>query len=176
MREEVQRGRYLDELELDVRYRHAPGRTITEADDVLFTTATMNPQALHLDAAWCATQPFGKPVVNSLFTLATLVGLSVGHLTQSTTVANLGFEEVRFPAPMFHGDTLYAETVVLSTRLSASRPGQGIARLEHTGRNQDGAVVAVAVRAALMWTSEGHARQTPLVPQTDGDRHHRKDA
>ncbi|QOR72028.1 MaoC family dehydratase [Ruania alkalisoli] len=156
LREEVQRGKYLDELELGVRYRHAPGRTITEADDVLFTTATMNPQALHLDAAWCATQPFGRPVVNSMFTLATVVGLSVGHLTQGTTVANLGFENVRFPAPMFHGDTLYAQTVVLETRASASRPGQGIARLEHTGRNQDGVITVVAVRSALMWYRQAH--------------------
>ncbi|NNU26539.1 MaoC family dehydratase [Isoptericola sediminis] len=157
MREETQRGFYYDELEEDVRYVHRPGRTMTEADDVLFTSATMNPQALHLDAAWAATQPFGKPLVNSMLTLATLVGLSVAHLTRGTIVANLGFSDIRFPAPMFHGDTLYGETVMTGRRLSSSRPGQGIVTLEHTGRNQDDAVVAVATRSVLMWTKDGHA-------------------
>lgn len=157
MRQETQRGFYYDELEEDVRYVHRPGRTMTEADDVLFTSTTMNPQALHLDAAWAATQPFGKPLVNSMLTLATLVGLSVAHLTRGTIVANLGFTDVRFPAPMFHGDTLYGETVVTGRRLSSSRPGQGIVTLEHTGRNQDDAVVAVATRSVLMWTRDGHA-------------------
>ncbi|MDO8143297.1 MaoC family dehydratase [Isoptericola sp. 178] len=157
MREETQRGFYYDELEEDVRYVHRPGRTMTEADDVLFTSATMNPQALHLDAAWAATQPFGKPLVNSMLTLATLVGLSVAHLTRGTIVANLGFSDIRFPAPMFHGDTLYGETVMTGRRLSSSRPGQGIVTLEHTGRNQDDVVVAVATRSVLMWTKDGHA-------------------
>ncbi|MEG3616048.1 MaoC family dehydratase [Isoptericola haloaureus] len=165
MREETQRGYYYDELEPDVRYVHRPGRTMTEADDVLFTSVTMNPQALHLDAAWAATQPFGRPLVNSMLTLATLVGLSVAHLTRGTIVANLGFTDVRFPAPMFHGDTLYGETVVTGRRLSASRPGQGIVTLEHTGRNQDGDVVATATRSVLMWTRAAHeadaAGETP---------------
>ena len=145
-----QRGLWLEELRTGVRYVHRPGRTVTETDEVLFSTLTMNPQALHLDAAWSATQPFGQRLVNSLFTLSTLVGLSVGHLTQGTTVANLGFSEVRFPAPVFHGDTLYAETVVLAARPSASRPGEGVVTFEHTARNQDGTVVAVAVRSALI--------------------------
>lgn len=150
-----QRGFYLDELSEGVVYRHSPGRTMTEADNVLFSTLSMNPQALHLDAAFSATQPFGQRLVNSMFTLATLVGLSVGHLTQGTIVANLGFESVTFPAPLFHGDTLYAQTVLTGSRPSASRPGQGIATFEHTGLNQDSEVVAVAVRNVLMWNSEG---------------------
>jgi len=146
-----QRGRYFEELEVGDRYLHRPGRTVTEADNVLFSTLTMNTQALHLDAAWSATQPFGQRLANSMFTLATLVGASVSQVTQGTLVANLGFSEVRFPAPLFHGDTLYSETMVESKRLSESRPGQGIVTLRHVGRNQDDVVVAEAVRSALMW-------------------------
>ena len=142
MREVVQRGLYYDELETGVVYRHRPGRTLTEADDVVFSTLTMNHQALHLDAAWAATQPFGQRLVNSMMTLSTLVGLSVGQVTQGTIVANLGFREVEFPKPLFHGDTLYAETEVVEKRLSASRPGQGVVTLEHRGLNQDGVLVA----------------------------------
>ncbi|CAO5150087.1 itaconyl-CoA hydratase [Frankia sp. AiPs1] len=145
-----QRGLFFDELETDVVYAHRPGRTVGEADNTLFSTLTMNAQALHLDEAWSATQPFGTRLVNSMFTLSALVGLSVSQLTQGTTVANLGFGEIRFPAPVFHGDTLYAETVVLDKRASRSRPGEGIVTFEHTARNQHGAVVAVAVRTALI--------------------------
>ncbi len=151
MKEIVQRGFWFDELELEVVYKHRPGRTITEADNVWFSAVTMNPQALHLDAAFSADNPpYHRMLVNSMFTLATLVGLSVGQLTQGTTVANLGFAEIAFPKPMFHGDTLYAETVVLDKRESKSRPGEGIVTLEHTGRNQHGEVVATAVRKALI--------------------------
>ncbi|WP_394770108.1 MaoC family dehydratase [Lacisediminihabitans sp.] len=152
-----QRGLYFEEFEFDVVYRHSPGRTVTEADNVLFTTLTMNTQALHLDAAWAATQPFGERLVNSMFTLATIVGASVTQLTQGTIVANLGFGEVSFPHPLVHGDTLYSETVVQAKRVSASRPGQGIVTLAHTGRNQHGVVVATALRSALVWC-EGASR------------------
>ena len=110
----AQRGLWLDEMEVGATYKHAPGRTITEADNTLFTAVSMNTQALHLDAAWSATEPFGERLVNSMFTLATLIGLSVSQLTQGTTVGNLGFSEVSFPAPMFHGDTLYAETTIVA--------------------------------------------------------------
>ena len=145
-----QRGLWFEELDLGVRYLHRPGRTATEADNVLFTTLTMNPQSLHLDQAWSAEQPFGRPLVNSLFTLSTLVGLSVGQLTLGTIVANLGFRDVRFPRPVFHGDTIYADTVVLEKRPSTSRPGEGIVTFEHTARNQDDEIVAVAVRSTLV--------------------------
>jgi len=145
-----QRGLYYEEFDLEVTYDHRPGRTVTESDNVLFTTLTMNTQALHLDAAWSATQPFGQRLVNSLFTLSTLVGSSVAQLTQGTLVANLGFGEVSFPHPLFHGDTLYSETVVTARRLSGSRPGQGIVSLAHTGRNQHGEIVATALRTALV--------------------------
>jgi len=147
----VQRGLFYEELDLGARYLHRPGRTLTEADNVLFSTLTMNQQALHLDAAWAAEQPFGQRLVNSMMTLAVLVGASVGQLTQGTIVANLGLDDVRFPHPLFHGDTLYAETVVAAKRLSASRRGQGIATFAHTGRNQDGVVVATATRSVLVW-------------------------
>ncbi|QTX06111.1 MaoC family dehydratase [Agromyces archimandritae] len=154
----VQRGLWYEEIEAGARYLHRPGRTVTEADNVLFTTLTMNQQALHLDAAFAATQPFGRPLVNSMFTLATIVGASVGQLTQGTLVANLGFGEVAFPKPLFPGDTLYSETLVTGKRLSSSRPGQGIVTLEHTGRNQHGEVVARASRSALMWCREAGER------------------
>jgi acyl dehydratase len=145
-----QRGLWFEEIELDVTYLHRPGRTVSEADNVLFTTLTMNPQALHLDEAWSEGQPFGRRLVNSLFTLSTLVGLSVAQLTQGTIVANLGFRDVKFPKPVFHGDTLYAETVVLDKRASSSRPGEGIVTFEHTARNERDEVVAVAVRSTLL--------------------------
>lgn len=155
MRDVEQRGLWFEELEPDVRYLHRPGRTITEADNVLFTTLSMNTQALHLDAAWSAGQPFGRRLVNSMLTLATMVGQSVTQLTQGTIVANLGFGEVTFPHPLFHGDTLYTETVVTTKRLSASRPGQGVVTLAHTGRNQDDVVVATASRTVLVWCAGG---------------------
>lgn len=146
-----QRGLWFEEFEIGVRYLHRPGRTITEADNTLFTAVTMNTQALHLDAAWSEQQPpFNQRLVNSMFTLATLVGLSVSQLTQGTTVGNLGFSEIAFPKPMFHGDTLYAETVATEKRASKSRPGEGIVTFVHTGRNQHGDVVATATRKALM--------------------------
>lgn len=146
----VQRGLYYEELDEGAVYVHRPGRTVTAADNVLFTTLTMNSQALHLDAEWSAGTEFGEPLVNSMFTLSTLVGLSVGQLTLGTIVANLGFGEVRFPHPVRVGDTLDCETRVRSKRLSASRPGQGIVEFEHTALNQNGEVVAVAVRSTLM--------------------------
>jgi acyl dehydratase len=145
-----QRGLYFEEFEEGATYLHRPGRTVTEADNVLFTTLTMNTQALHLDAAWSAGTEFGERLVNSMFTLSTLVGLSVAQLTMGTIVANLGFSEVSFPAPVRIGDTLYAETLVVSKRLSASRPGQGVVQFAHTGRNQDGTVVALATRSTLV--------------------------
>ncbi|QIS07838.1 MaoC family dehydratase [Nocardia brasiliensis] len=142
---------WFEELETGVRYEHRPGRTMTETDNVLFSTLTMNPQGLHIDAAYSdAQEPFHQRLVNSLFTLGTMVGLSVAHLTQGTTVANLGFSEVKFPAPLFHGDTVYAETIVLDKRLSKSRPGEGIVTFRHIARNQHGTVVAEAVRNAMI--------------------------
>jgi acyl dehydratase len=146
----VQRGLYFEEFEDDVVYVHSPARTVSEADNILFTTLTMNTQSLHLDAEWSAGTEFGERLINSMFTLSTLVGTSVAQLTQGTIVANLGFRDVRFPHPMRAGDTMTSETRILSRRLSKSRPGQGIVEFEHTARNQRGEVVAVAIRSTLM--------------------------
>lgn len=150
----AQRGLYYEELQTGVRYQHAPGKTIDDAENAAFTLLTMNPASIHLDAHASAGNEFGRRLVNSLLTLSTLVGLSVNQLTQSTTVANLGFGRVDFPRPVFGGDTLYASTVVLEKRLSKSRPEVGIVVLEHTARNQHGQVVAVAVRSAMMQRQE----------------------
>ena len=146
----VQQGLWFEDFEFDVLYEHRPGRTITEADNVLFTTLTMNTQALHLDAAYSEGTTYGERLVNSMFTLSTLVGLSVAQLTQGTIVANLGFGDIAFPKPLFHGDTLYAETVLTDKRLSRSRAGEGIVTLSHTGRNQHGDVVATATRQTMV--------------------------
>lgn len=150
-----QRGLWYEEFEVGAVYLHRPGRTITESDNVLFTTLTMNTQALHLDAAWAATQPFGRTLVNSMLTLSTMIGLSVAQLTQGTLVANLGFGEVAFANPLFPGDTMYAKSEITGKRLSGSRPGQGIVTLLHTAVNQDGTEVARASRSTLVWC-EGH--------------------
>lgn len=154
----VQRGLYYEELESGARYRHSPGRTATEADNVLFSSLTMNTQALHLDAAYSATQPFGQRLMNSMWTLSTMVGASVAQITQGTLVAQLGLTDITFPAPLFAGDTLYVETEVLAKRLSASRPGQGLVTMRHTGRNQHGETVALATRIALMWCQDAAPR------------------
>lgn len=146
----VQRGLYFEEFEIGTVYKHRPGRTVSEADNTFFSGLTMNTQPLHLDAAASRHEKFGQRLVNSMFTLSTLVGLSVGQLTLGTIVANLGFSEVKFPKPVFHGDTLYAETLVEDKRMSKSRPGEGIVSLRHTARNQDGMAVAIAIRATLV--------------------------
>ena len=145
-----QRGLWFEEFEPGVTYLHRPGRTVTEADNVLFTTLTMNGQALHLDEAWSATQPFGKRLVNSLFTLSLLIGLSVFETTLGTTVANLGFEEIAFPTPVIPGDSIHAETEVVSARPSSSRPTQGIVVCEHRAFNHRDELVARCRRSALM--------------------------
>lgn len=157
----VQRGLYYDELVVGARYLHRPGRTATEADNVLFSSLTMNTQALHLDAAYSESQPFGRRLMNSMWTLATMVGASVSQITQGTLVAQLGMTDISFPAPLFHGDTLYTETEVVDKRPSASRSGQGIVTLRHTGRNQRGEVVARATRTALMWCAPQPSEGTP---------------
>lgn len=147
----LQRGLWYEEFDVGTVYEHRPGRTVTEADNVLFTTLTMNTQPLHLDAHASGEQaPFHERLVNSMFTLSTLVGLSVAQLTQGTIVANLGFSEISFPHPLRHGDTLYAETLVTAKRPSSSRPGEGLVTLAHTARNQRGDIVAKATRQTLV--------------------------
>lgn len=147
------RGLWLDEMARGMIVRHAITRTITEADNTLFSVMTMNPQPLHLDAQRAGESEFGERLVNSLFTLGLLIGITVHELTLNTTVANLGFTEVAFPLPVFHGDTLAAESTILEVRDSASRPGQGVALFEHRGHNQRGELVASCKRSALMFKS-----------------------
>jgi acyl dehydratase len=146
-------GRWLEELTPGLVVQHAIRRTVTETDNVLFTTMTMNPAALHLDHEYAAQTEFGRPLVNSMFTVALVVGISVHETTLGTTVGNLGFSEVTFPAPLFQGDTVRVETEVLESRTSASRPGQGVVRFEHrafTRRDGEDVLVCRAVRSALM--------------------------
>lgn len=143
-------GRWYEELEPGTTVTHAVTRTITESDNVLFTCLTMNPQPLHLDEEFASQTEFGRRLVNSLFTLGVLVGITVYDLTLGTTVANLGFSLVEFPSPMFHGDTLRAETTVLDARGSKSRPNAGIVAFEHRGYNQHGDLTARCHRQAMM--------------------------
>jgi itaconyl-CoA hydratase len=145
-------GRYFDEYHAGDLIRHSLGRTITEMDNVLFSALTMNTQPLHLNEDFAQKHsPFGRRIVNGIFTLGLAVGISVPELTEGTLVANLGYDNVRHPHPMFHGDTLYVETEVLEARESRSRPDQGIVRFRHTGRNQDGVVVLEFERSALIY-------------------------
>ena len=143
-------GKFFEELEVGVVLTHQPGRPITEADNVFFTCMTMNPQPLHLDEEFAKKTEFGQRLVNSLFTLGLVIGISVGETTLGTTVANLGMSDVRFPKPVFHGDTLRARTIVKSKRRSQSRKDAGIVEFEHQGINQRGEIVAICRRAGLM--------------------------
>jgi acyl dehydratase len=145
-------GLYFEEFVVGRVFEHALTRTVTEMDNVLFTTLTMNPQPLHLDAEFAKTTEFGRPLVNSIFTLGLVIGISVGDTTLGTTVANLGMTDVRFPKPVFHGDTIRATTTVISKRVSRSRSDAGIVEFEHQGLNQRGETVAICRRAALMKT------------------------
>jgi acyl dehydratase len=144
-------GLWFEELLPGLVIQHAIRRTITESDNVIFTTMTMNPAWLHLDFDYATNESeFGQPLVNSMLTIATVVGISVHETTLGTTVANLGFQAITFPAPLFHGDTLRVETEVKAARLSKSRPTQGIVTLEHRAFNQKNVLVCRATRDALM--------------------------
>ncbi|MDX2410737.1 MAG: MaoC family dehydratase [Woeseiaceae bacterium] len=143
-------GLYFEEFLVGQTFDHPIRRTITEADNVFFTTMTHNPAALHLDAEYMKSTEFGKPLVNSCLTLGFMVGISVNDTTHGTTVANLGWDEVRFPRPLFHGDTIRVETEVLSVRASRSRPTNGIVVLAHRAYNQRDELVGECKRSALM--------------------------
>ncbi len=144
------RGLYFEEFSVGMTFDHALTRTVTEWDNVQFSTMTMNPQPLHVDAHFAAATEFGRPLVNSLFTLGLMIGISVAETTLRTTIANLGMREVLFPAPVFHGDTLHVKTEVLSVRASGSRPGAGIVEFRHVAYNQDDVEVARCTRSAFM--------------------------
>jgi acyl dehydratase len=143
-------GLYFEEFEEGQIFEHAIRRTVTEMDNVLFSTLTMNPQPLHLDEEFAKQTEFGQRLVNSLFTLGLVIGITVGETTLGTTIANLGMSDVRFPKPVFHGDTLRARTIVRSKRRSQSRKDAGIVEFEHQGINQRGEIVAICQRAGLM--------------------------
>lgn len=143
-------GRWFEDLTPGLVIDHAITRTVTESDNTMFSVMTMNPAALHLDESFAETTEFGTRIVNSLFTLSLLIGLSVYETTHGTTVANLGFEEIVFPAPVFHGDSIHAQTEVVSARASSSRPTQGIVVFEHRAFNQRDELVARCRRSALM--------------------------
>jgi acyl dehydratase len=143
-------GRWFEELEVGTVVRHATRRTVTETDNVLFTTMTMNPAPLHLDADYAAGTEFGRPLVNSMFTVALVVGLSVYELTLGTIVAQLGMTDIGFPAPVFAGDTIRVETEVVEARPSKSRPDAGIVVFEHRAHNQRDELVCRCRRTGLM--------------------------
>ena len=143
-------GLYYEEFHVGQEFEHPWTRTVTETDNVLFTSLTMNVQPLHLDVEFASKTEFGKPLVNSIFTLGLMVGVSVNDTTIGTTVGNLGFTDVRFPKPVFHGDTLHVRSKVLSLRESKSRPNAGIVEFAHTAINQRGEIVAECTRQALM--------------------------
>lgn len=143
-------GLYFEQFSVGQTFDHPIRRTITDADNVLITTLTHNPAALHLDAEYMKSTEYGKPLVNSCLTLSLMVGISVNDTTHGTTVANLGWDEVRFPKPLFPGDTIRIETEVLETRASKSRPDNGIVVFEHRAFNQLDELVGVCKRSALM--------------------------
>ena len=143
-------GLYFEELEPGLEIKHPWGRTVTESDNVMFSCLTLNPQPLHIDAEFAKTTEFGKPLVNSLFTLGLMIGMSVNDTTMGTLVANLGMTDVTFPKPVFHGDTLRMKTKVVSRRESKSRPNAGIIEFEHTAHNQRGETVARCLRQSLL--------------------------
>jgi acyl dehydratase len=149
-------GKWFDELEVGQVFKHALRRTITEADNVLFTAMTHNPAQLHLDAEYCKNETeFGERLVNSYFTLGLMVGISVGDTTLGTAVANLGMEDVKFPKPLFHGDTIRVETEIVALRASKSRPDQGIVTFEHRAYNQKEELVATCKRMGLQRKKPG---------------------
>ena len=143
-------GLYFEQFEIDQVIEHALHRTVTEADNTMFSVMTMNPQPLHLDAEFSAKTEFGQRLVNSIFTLGLMLGLSVGDTTLGTTIANLGMTDVTFPNPVYHGDTVRSVTKIVSKRESKSRADAGLVQLEHTAYNQRGEVVARCLRTALM--------------------------
>lgn len=143
-------GLYFEDFSEGQVFEHALSRTVTEMDNTLFSLLTMNPQPLHIDAHFAAGTEWGQRLFNSLYTLGIMIGMTVYDTTLGTTVANLGMTDVKFPRPVFHGDTLRAQTKVVSIRDSRSRPTAGIVEFEHTATNQDGAVVASCRRTALM--------------------------
>jgi acyl dehydratase len=142
-------GKFFDELEVGQHMRHPLGRTITEMDNVLFCALTMNTQPLHINEDFASKTNFGQRIVNGIFTLGLVVGLTVSDLTEGTIIANLSYERISHPNPVFHGDTIYAETEILAKRLSRSRPDCGIIQMKHWGKKADGTIIIEVERSVL---------------------------
>lgn len=158
-------GLYYEEFEVGHVFKHHVRRTITEMDNILFSAMTMSTQPLHMDFEFCKTTRWKKPLVHSIFTLGTVMGLAVQDTTYGTTLANLGMSLVKFPTPVFHGDTIRSETKVVSKRVSNSIAGTGIVEFEHRGFNQRDEVVAICVRAGLIFLNAAEhekARQAEM--------------
>ena len=143
-------GLYFEEFEVGREFHHEFSRTVTEMDNTMFSLLTMNPQPLHIDAHFSENTEFGQRLFNSLYTLGIMIGMSVYDTTLGTTIGNLGMTDVKFPKPVFHGDTVHARTTVMSLRRSKSRGDAGIVEFEHVGLNQHDDIVAICRRAALM--------------------------
>lgn len=143
-------GKFFEELDIGMEFRHEPSRTVTETDNLLFTALTLNPQPLHLDAEFAKDSIHGQILVNSIFTLGLVVGLSVGDTTLGTTLGNLGFDKTTFPNPVFIGDTITVSTKVIAKRESRTKPDRGIVTFEHQGFNQRGEIVCLCERGAMM--------------------------
>ena len=148
-------SRFFEDFSIGDVYEHKLGRTVTTADNMLFTLMTMNTNPIHVDHHYSSKTEFGKPLVNSCFTLALVTGLSVPDVSENA-LANLGWHDVRLPAPVFEGDTIYARSEVLEARASRSRPGVGIVRVKTTGYKQDGTVVIELERSVMVYR-RGHA-------------------
>jgi itaconyl-CoA hydratase len=142
-------GKYFDDLTVGMKIKHSMGRTITEMDNVLFSSLTMNTQPLHINEDFASKTQFGQRIVNGIFTMGVIVGITVAELTEGTIVANLGYERVVHPKPVFHGDTVYVETEVLGMRESKSNPDRGVVTLKHSGLNQHGEVICEIERSVL---------------------------
>lgn len=143
-------GLYLEDFVPGQTVRHTLRKTITESDNMLFSVMTLNPQPLHIDFDFAAKTEWGKPLVNSLFTLGLMIGISVNDLTVGTTIANLGMKDTVFPHPLFHGDTVRVETTIVSVRQSQSKPDRGIVDFEHRAYNQNDVLVARCLRQGMM--------------------------
>ena len=141
-------GKYFDELEVGMKFKHG-GRTVTEMDNVLFSELTMNTQQLHVNEYFASKTEFGQRLVNGVFTFGLVVGLTVAELTEGTIIANLGYDKVVHPNPVFHGDTIYAESEIIEKRESRSRPEVGIVRIKCWGRKPDGTIVVEFERTAM---------------------------
>ncbi|MFN8413296.1 MAG: MaoC family dehydratase [Anaerolineales bacterium] len=142
-------GKYFEELVVGMKFKHSAGRTVTEMDNVLFSSLTMNTQPLHVNEDFASNTEFGQRIVNGIFTLGLVVGLTVPDISEGTIIANLSYDKVVHPNPTFHQDTIYAETEVLESRESKSRTNVGIVKLRHWGRKSDGTIVIEFERTAM---------------------------